>query len=490
MKEQSVPIHARVVSGIGKEREALAHYEVKDVIRLLEEGKVERAVGHAFFFSSPDLLEEISMQVGRAIHDRMKHRQVDTGLVNYVAYSVLMAIGLSSALVRRRLGDLCTQKRIVDCRERFLHVLRDIPPDGQQPKVLLDRYGSEVYRRYLTEGRTEEEAASARNRIFAGTLYDYVDMTVDEIHRSNLYRYALTRDSLLETETVWGNDYGAFLQFALWCGASFQTTNHDDVKKMIEEIRFIHAVMSQRLGGCEPNISFKIHGTRAGLRVAEVLGKEGFSITVTLCFSLFQAVEFAKVLARSTAAVNSVVIMNGRLAFPVRDELLARHPGQEDRYAESAKWVGVDISRHLYGKLYASPDNGGLGINLKRVRVMNASLRIYGDEIPDIMAIWGTPSITIFPNVRHALDRKVREFTSGSVKQPLEESIRRANADSQIFRQSRWIEGVDRKYAPKDPLNLFHSAPEAVVSWKPIAETLEQFIDSYEDTGNLIDFLR
>jgi hypothetical protein len=118
---------------------------------------------------------------------------------------------------------------------------------------------------------------------------------------------------------------------------------------MVDEVSFVHAVMAQRLGnGYEPNISFKVPGTYAALLAAKAIGKMGISLTITLSFGVFQAMEFGKVFAVSTAAVNSVVIMNGRLAFPVRDQLLAEHPEMKDsiRVSNRAAW---DLIRNVCG---------------------------------------------------------------------------------------------------------------------------------------------
>ncbi|PKL29261.1 MAG: hypothetical protein CVV46_02005 [Spirochaetae bacterium HGW-Spirochaetae-2] len=564
----SLNVHERVVGGIRKEREALSAYGVSEIIGLIESGNVARAVGHAFYFSSPDLLKEVSAQVADILQGRKEI--ADTRYIEYVAYAVSMAVGLDSAQIKWRLIDLLSKAEIA----RLAALYRNLVAGVKNGSVAVDDYlavlAQEVYDRYVTEARSKEDAVAAKEKVLAGTLADYVDMMIKDVHNSNLYAYAMGLDSVIDTGTVWGNDFGAFLQFALWCGASFQTTNpplvkmawdldpalwtkrvaavyasldlsaidagqmtdaekkvailtysiveyscqfvrdlylfsegalgfvcyqvnpnhHGNTRKMVDEVSFVHAVMGQRLGsGFEPNISFKIPGTNAALLAAKAIGKMGISLTITLSFGVFQAMEFGKVFADSTAAVNSVVIMNGRLAFPVRDQLLAEHPDKKDYYVESAKWVGVDVTRHLYEGLYSGVESGGLGLDPKRVRIMNASLRIYGLEIPDVMEIWGSPSITIFPNVRHALDLKARDFDCDAVRRPIEESVRIANADSEIFRQSWYYDGDAKAYAPASQLVLANSEPEVITTWVPIAETLSQFLGSYASTRELIGFM-
>jgi len=567
--KSSLGVHERVVGGIRKEREALLLYGISEIVGLIESGKVARAVGHAFYFSTPELLDEVSEHVVNTLYIR---KEISEDLfINYVTYGVLMAIGLESAQIKWRMAEMMSSDKIAQLASKYLSVVEKVSNEEPGVKKFLSVLAQEVHDRYMTEARTKEDAVTAKEKVLSGTLADYISMMVKEVHNSNLYKYAMGLESVLETETVWGNDFGAFLQFALWCGASFQTTNpplikaawdldpalwtkrvaavydsldmslidagqltedekkvsiltytivehscqlvrdlyifsegalgfvcyqvnpnyHDNTEKMVNEISFVHTLMSQQLGnGYEPNISFKIPGTRAALQVAEIIGKKGISLTVTLSFGVFQAMAFGKVFTTSTAAVNSVVIMNGRLAFPVRDQLLAEYPDKKDYYVESAKWVGVDVTRHLYERLYSSVDTGGLGLDPKRMRIMNASLRIYGLEIPDVMEIWGSPSITIFPNVRHALDLKPRDFKCDLIRRPIDEAVREANADSEIFRQSWYHDGDAVVYVPACQLALDETDSDIITTWVPIAETLNQFLGSYASTKELIGFLK
>ena len=571
MKNQESATNPRVISAIEQEKKVLSQFGVVDIVALIESGQVERAVGHVFHFSSVKLTQAVSLQVKIAIESELKATREDGSLLHYISYSLLMAVGLSSALIKWNVQKVFSSQEIDTLQSFYFALVAKIPTNNRVSKTLLEAYAEEVYHRYLTEARSKEEAAAGKAQILAGSLSDYVKMMIGEVHQSSLYAYEMhSEGDPLEAETVWGNDYGLFLQFALWCGASFQTTNpplvkaawdtyaqdwekrtsalyksldfsklksggmdadqkkvsvlsytivekschlvrdmylqcagrlgfvcyqvnpnhQNNVDLMVDEIRFVHAMMAQRLGhGYEPNISFKIPGTLGGLKAAEIVGKDGISITVTLSFSVFQAVAFGKVLAKSTSAVSSVVIMNGRLAFPVRDDLVGMFPEDKETYLKSSELVGVDVTKHLYEKLYAPKGKGGLEIDPKRVRIMNASLRIYGDEIPDVLDVWGSPSITIFPNVRHALSIKKRDYSFDAVKHPVDAEVRNTNAKSEIFRQSWWVEGDDAKLAPQQKLSLHGSSPETIVTWGPIAATQAQFVGSYQSTKELIGFL-
>ncbi len=568
---QSPAVNPRVISAIEHEKKVLSQYGTSDIMALIESGQVERAVGHAFHFSSVKLAQAVSLEVKSAMEAELLANKSDGLLLHYASYSILMSVGLSSALIKWNVQKVSSPQEIDVLQNFYATLVGTVPASNKVSKTLLEAYAEEVYHRYLTEARSKQEAAAGKAQVLAGSLSDYVKMMIGEIHQSSLYAYEMhSVGDPLEAETVWGNDYGLFLQFALWCGASFQTTNpplvkaawdtyaqewtkrtsavyksldfsklksggldadqkkvsilsytivekschlirdmylqcegrlgfvcyqvnpnhHNNVDLMVDEIRFVHSLMAQRLGnGYEPNISFKIPGTLGGLKAAEIVGKDGISITVTLSFSLFQAVEFGKVLAKSTSAVSSVVIMNGRLAFPVRDDLVEMFPKGKEIYLKSSELVGVDVTKHLYEKLYAPKAKGGLEIDSKRVRIMNASLRIYGDEIPDVLDVWGSPSITIFPNVRHALGIKKRNYSFDAVKHPVDADVRTTNAKSEIFRQSWWVEGDDAKLAPQQKLSLLDSSPEAIVTWGPIAATQAQFVGSYQSTKELIGFL-
>lgn len=554
-------VHERVLKAIAKEREAVQAYSAPEVVALITQGKVERAIGYAFHFASAKRLVEVADAV-----DASMKGSADAG---FLSFCIAMAVGLQSAQVKWHVVDVLGSEEIDRLALRY-RALVSRHMHAPAASAVLASLAQEAHDRYVTEARTKEEAAAGKEKLLAGNLVDYIDQMVAEVHASSLYTHSMGLACPFDTPTVWGNDFGAFLRFALWCGASFQTTNpplvkmawdldpqvwterasavydavkqagltagsltedemkvsiltytvvehscqlvrdlyllsegklgfvcyqvnpnhHGDASKMVDEINFVHEMMSLRLGnGYEPNISFKVPGTKAALEAATAAGKRGISLTVTLSFGVFQAVEFGKVFRTSKAAVNSVVIMNGRLAFPVRDQLVAENPAEKEHLLETAKWVGVDVTRHLYGKLYAKASEGGLELDPRRMRIMNASLRIYGTDIPDVLEIWGSPSITIFPNVRHALNAVPRIYDGKAVTRELDEDIRRSNAKSEIFRQSWFVDGDASEFAPAKHLVLPETEPVEITTWVPIAETLGQFLGSYASTRELTGFM-
>jgi hypothetical protein len=178
-----------------------------------------------------------------------------------------------------------------------------------------------------------------------------------------------------------------------------------------------------------------------------------------------------------------IAIMNGRMAFPARDELAEK---ETQGGAEAARWAGVEVARKAARSLYSSKADGGLEADRDRVKIMIASLRIYEDWIPDISELWGIPLITVFPNVRRAYDSHPRPLDGTSVEHQTPEDAMEVLLESEIFRQAWWMEGDSAASAPERPLSLGDKDREALAGWPPVANTLTQFIDLYEQMGNLV----
>jgi len=260
-------------------------------------------------------------------------------------------------------------------------------------------------------------------------------------------------------------------------------TNHGDDRDMIREARQLYGGLRERLGGV-PNVVFKLPATGAGLVAAEQLTSEGIGVTVTVSFSVFQAMEFARVLARGGAPVCYIALMNGRMAFPVRDELAEL--GVEGG-AEAARWAGVEVARKTHRLLYDLPEKGGLGIDPNRVKLLIASLRIYDDWIPDVSELWGCQVITFFPNVRRKYDDRERGFRADAVYSETPAEVLQVLLESEIFRQAWWMPGDAEETRPRRPLSLAPEDAEALLEWPPVAQTLGQFVDQHREMGRKVE---
>ena len=256
--------------------------------------------------------------------------------------------------------------------------------------------------------------------------------------------------------------------------------NYHDADTMVKEAEDVYAELERRLGGV-PNVVIKLPSTPAGKEGAARLTAQGIGVTMTLTFSMFQAIEVAEAMRDATALVSNIAIMNGRLANPVRDELVA--DGVQGG-AEAARWSGVAVARKIFRKLYGT---GGLGIDNDRIRLLVASLRIYDDWLPDITELWNVPAITIFPNVRRAFDARPRPFDARSIEKETPAEALQTLFSSEIFRQAYWWSSDNESDAkPKNVLSLDSAAAEAVATWAPVKQTLNQFIDEYHKMGDMV----
>ena len=257
---------------------------------------------------------------------------------------------------------------------------------------------------------------------------------------------------------------------------------HDDGAKMVAAATLIYSELEQRLGGV-PNVVIKVPSTAAGLYAAEKLTAEGIGVTVTLTFSLFQALPFARALQAGHALVSYIAIMNGRLAFPVRDELK-----QNDAAGgvAAARWAGIEVTRKAAARLYAPPAQGGLGVDPGKVKIMIASLRIYDDWIPDISEVWGIPLITVFPNVRRAYDAHERPLDVQAVDKKTPSADLEVLMKSELFRQAWWTPEDGAFGKPDCVLSLAPEDAAAVAAFPPVRETLVQFIGMYKEMSNMV----
>jgi hypothetical protein len=186
--------------------------------------------------------------------------------------------------------------------------------------------------------------------------------------------------------------------------------------------------------------------------------------------------------------------MNGRLAYPVRDELLGQLKAlealaiSEADVREAAAWSGVAVVKRLLKLL------GDRGYDLQRIKQLVASLRIYKDSpgydrlpsaYPDITEVVGTSIITVFPNVRHAFDlERKMALDANRVGEPVPERALEVLSHSEIFRQAyyvadqSWVMREDARFQPLCPLTL--EQEEQVAAWPPVHNTLTQFADGYD----------
>jgi hypothetical protein len=258
---------------------------------------------------------------------------------------------------------------------------------------------------------------------------------------------------------------------------------------MVSDALFFYDLMRCHLNGGIPNVVFKLPGTQAGLEACRELTGRGIGVTITVNFGMFQHIPFAEAMSQSQAIYSNVVEMSGRLAFPVRDELLGKLEAlaaqgiDEAAARQAAAWSGVAIAKRLYQVLKER------GIDQRRTKILIASLRIYQGEIyktlpsafPDITEITGARLLSVFPNVRYAYDHAASvDIQPSQIEAPLPTGVMDTLAHSEIFKQAYYMAGDDQRFQPAQELTL--QDEQGTFTWPPVYNTLTEFIKSYNTT--------
>jgi hypothetical protein len=269
---------------------------------------------------------------------------------------------------------------------------------------------------------------------------------------------------------------------------------HGDAASMVADATSLYDELRARLNGGVPNVVFKLPATLAGLQACRALTGKGIGVNITVNFGLFQLLRFAEAIHEGHAAFCTLSEMNGRLAFPVRDELLAKlsalsdHGITEADVREAAAWSGVLVVKKLHRLMEER------GYDLQRIKPLVASLRIYKDgpgydrlpsAYPDVTEIIGTRIITVFPNVRHAFDNEPQiDLHARQVNAVVPPRVLEVLAYSEVFKQAYyvadkgWIQADDERLRPDQVMALEDEA--AVAAWTPVHNTLKEFAESYD----------
>lgn len=528
-----------------------------DILPVISGGDVRGAVEELLFFTPPaDFLARAGAVREGIEKDFGACGDVERG--RYLRFLVDFALALCSFLPRWNLDGVEVGAEAERAKTLATGLAADAPG---ATSALLESLRAETAGRFAAEGAAEPEKEAAK--FVGGSVGEYVENAIAEVESSNLRRIAEMRHAG-DTITEISNDYAAFLEHALYVGASFATTNpplvdiawqaepgrwdpvvdgiisanpdadgdalarlvtlevvlanmlplrpiflltegrmgcvclqvnpnrHGDADTMVEDALFFYEKLRERLGGV-PNVVFKLPGTKAGLAACRELTSRGIGVTITVNFGMFQHLPFVEAIAEGHAIFCCIVEMNGRLAYPVRDELLghvkklAKLGHDESRLREAAAWAGVAVVKRLHRLLVEK------GLDPARVKPLIASLRIYeGDgyenlpnPYPDITEVVGTSLISVFPNVRRPFDAHAGlEMGAARVDEPVPDDLMEILSQSEIFRQAYyvasrgWVSEEDSRFVPAHELKLENEAGTA--AWKPVADTLGGFCGSYD----------
>ena len=248
---------------------------------------------------------------------------------------------------------------------------------------------------------------------------------------------------------------------------------HGDTDRMVTQALRIFFHMYQRFGGM-PNVVFKLPGTKAGLKAQEVLTGLGIGANITVEFGLFQVLPFAKAINSTSTIASHLTLMNGRLAFPVRDELISM--GVKNA-AEAAQWAGVAVGKKAFDMLYSKDK---LGFDPSCIKLLIASLRNYNNFFPDITELLGAPIITVFPNIRNQFDSIRCDMDPKAIEKPVDGAILKTLSRSEIFKQAYYLPGDRVDFKPETVLSLENTS--AVENWTPVKATLDAFIQARKMT--------
>jgi transaldolase len=543
--------------------------EEMNLMALIRRGDVQEAVENLLFFASPNAFFS-HLEALRPAIERQFHAAGEGCQEHCLRFLADLTLALNSFLPQWRLqAKECHGEGVLsdDQVKAEAAKVQDLAVElaGQTPVVsakLLAEWRAKTTARLEAEQVSEPQVEA---RILVGkSIGDYLANIGAELNRSNLRRIAEMRVSG-QTLTELSNDYAAFLQYALYLGASFVTCNpplvdrawvaeperwnpvvdgiiaenpkaggdalarlvtlevvlanmrllrpiflltegqmgcvclqvnphkHGDAETMISDALFIYERMQARLGGGVPNVVFKLPGTKAGLEACYALTRRGIGVTITVNFGMYQHLPFAQAIREGQSIFSNLVEMNGRLAYPVRDELLAKLDElaargiEETQVREAAAWAGVAVVKRLYRLLNAK------GYDLRRVKPLVASLRIYeGDgyerlpsAFPDITEALGAGIISVFPNIRRAFDGRLGfALDPRRIESPVPDAILETLTHSELFRQAYyvddrdWLPQGDDHFRPDYELTLKDEA--ATASWAPVRNTLVQFCNGYD----------
>jgi len=521
---------------------------------LVATGYGQRVLEDILFFYPPAALPQRLADLGREL--RAKYVANGRSREPILAFLADLTIALRSFLPGWHLHTALYPEQVQAQAEAIAALALNLAQeDPETTKSFLAARQAQAGARFQAEAAADPQAEAAR--LVGRSLADYLDNMSAAITSSYLRRLAQARVAG-EMPTELGNDYAAYLDYAMYLGASFVTSNpvliglaweadparwdpvvdaiiaahpqadahalarlmtmevvfsnmrllrpiflltggrmgyvslqvnpkeHNNTAAMVADAEAIYAELTRKLDGGVPNVVFKLPATQAGLAACRHLTGKGIGVNITVNFGLFQEVSFAQAIRQGHALVSYLTDMNGRLAFPVRDELLSKLPQlaalgiDEARCRCAAAWSGVAVIKRLHRLLTEE------GYDLTRIRPLVASLRWYDGPLyaslpspcPDVTETTGVAVITVFPNIRRNLDTTPGlPFAPNRITQPVPEDMLLILEHSEIFKQGYYLPG-DVTHIPKRPIAL--EEEEITADWPPVRNTLAEFSKAYD----------
>ena len=156
-------VHERINQRLSVEKKVLQERKTEDIIQLIEYGKVDRAIGHLFYFGTSNQFEELTKEITNKIDQIVKGKKQENNCFSkyYFGFLVKTCIGLSSALVEWRITSEFSSLIIDELRKSYKNLLALVPKNNQNSQDLLTHYADEVKKRYCTEEHDIQERLDA-----------------------------------------------------------------------------------------------------------------------------------------------------------------------------------------------------------------------------------------------------------------------------------------------------------------------------------------
>lgn len=205
---------------IAEERAGLQSLTVDEIYHLIENGRGDRAIGTILFHTQANELSEKLESLLSVV--REKYAQVEEGLqANFLEFLASLSISFNSYLPNWVLAKELDSSAMMEAGKKVLGLLEELEASNEKAasKAMLS-IRRNCSARLTTEGLNEGEATEETNRLMGESLVDYALNIAKELKNSNLLRVAQS-----DSYTQLGNDYALYLDYMLYLGASFSTTN-------------------------------------------------------------------------------------------------------------------------------------------------------------------------------------------------------------------------------------------------------------------------
>lgn len=199
------------------------------ILSFIKQGEVAEAVASLIFFASPNRLPRYIETLAPTLWTNFKTGDIarQVYLLSFVAD---LELGLRSALPdwnlrhAARHGDkILTETQLQTLADKLERLTGDLA--RQSPEAaenLRQSWHKETAARLAAEESPNPQ--STAKELMGNSLSDALRNLTGALSKSNLRRLAGMR-AAGHTVTEWGNDYAAFLQYAMWLGASFVACN-------------------------------------------------------------------------------------------------------------------------------------------------------------------------------------------------------------------------------------------------------------------------